>query len=203
MAAETSTQVEVIQVRGRRVIALTWILLRRHKFIVSSLAGNDPPGILFNLSSHGSCIGARHEVPDLPCVVPTLRTFAIKRPTRHLLLRLRFSFYESLFLIFPSLHLVRRRIGAHSVVGSGILACLSHPPQSGIFTLLYPRFSGPPLDKVAADGENDPISAERGQDFPTLCQFGQPARAPGATGYNPCQLLSLLFIGVLHRNTGA
>lgn len=66
-AAETSTQVDVVQVRGQRVIALTWILRRSHNFIVNNLAGYDPPGMQFNLSSYGSCIGARRKVPELLC----------------------------------------------------------------------------------------------------------------------------------------
>lgn len=87
----------------------------------------------------------------------------------------------------------------HSVVGSGILACLSHSPTIGNLYPFYPRFSGLSLDKVAADGENDPISAERGpKTFPPCAN---PANVPAAGSY-PFQLLSLLLISFLCRKTG-
>lgn len=106
----------------------------------------------------------------------TLRTLAIKCPTRNLLLRLHFSFFESLFPIFPNLHLVQRTVSAQCRRQWDLGVSFASPTIGNLYPL-YPRFSGPSSDKVAADGENDPIGAERGpKDLPALCQFGQPPR---------------------------
>lgn len=114
-------------------------------------------------------------------VLPALRAFAIKCPTRHLLLHVRLYFFNVSCISPKVLSLGKRTV--HSIVGSALFPV---PPTVGN---LYPRFRGTAL-QGCGHGENDPIRAEWGQDLPALCQFGQRFRAPGATGCNPSRQYS-------------